>query len=203
MRRVARGHCVIASTLTLRSFSEGKQIPADLAKDAGKLRAEVEMDDLRTAVPRSHIDDEYASAGVRDPKVCITTSRDPSSRLKQFTSEVRFLSRPLLFRLASHSAPPAQVRLVFPNSQRMNRGNTTVRELVDIARKADFTDIVLLQETRGEPDALIVSHLPYGPTAHFSLSGAVMRHDIEGRGTVSEAFPHLIFQVREGPSSPQ
>ena len=52
------------------------------------------------------------------------------------------------------------------------------------------------QETRGEPDALIVSHLPYGPTAHFSLSGAVMRHDIEGRGTVSEAFPHLIFQVR-------
>ena len=52
-----------------------------------------------------------------------------------------------------------------------------------------------LQETRGEPDALIVSHLPYGPTAHFSLSGAVMRHDIEGRGTVSEAYPHLIFQV--------
>ena len=40
---------------------------------------------------------------------------------------------------------PSQVRLVFPNSQRMNRGNTTVKEIVDIARKADFTDIVLLQ----------------------------------------------------------
>jgi hypothetical protein len=35
-------------------------------------------------VPRSHIDDEYAHAGEVDPKVLITTSRDPSSRLVQF-----------------------------------------------------------------------------------------------------------------------
>jgi len=30
------------------------------------------------------IDDEYGLAGVQDPKVLITTSRDPSSRLAQF-----------------------------------------------------------------------------------------------------------------------
>jgi hypothetical protein len=29
-------------------------------------------------------DDEYRWAGVEDPKVVVTTSRDPSSRLKQF-----------------------------------------------------------------------------------------------------------------------
>lgn len=121
---------------------------------------------------QTHIDDEYASAGIRDPKICITTSRDPSSRLKQFTVEMK---------------------LVFPNSQRINRGNTTIKEIVDAAREADFTDIVVLQETRGEPDALIVSHLPFGPTVFFSLSNTVLRHDIEGRGTVSEAYPHLIF----------
>ena len=85
------------------------------------------------------------------------------------------------------------MRLVFPNSVRINRGNTTVKEIVDVARAADFTDVVVLQETRGEPDALIVSHLPYGPTVFFSLTGAVLRHDLEDRGTVSEAFPHLIF----------
>ncbi len=34
------------------------------------------------------MDDEYAFAGSRDPKVLITTSRDPSSRLTQF-SKVR------------------------------------------------------------------------------------------------------------------
>ena len=38
-----------------------------------------------------------------------------------------------------------------------------------------------------------MSHLPYGPTVSFTLSGAVLRHDIEGVGPVSEAAPHLIF----------
>lgn len=32
----------------------------------------------------SHIDDEYKWAGVEDPKIMVTTSRDPSSRLKMF-----------------------------------------------------------------------------------------------------------------------
>lgn len=52
------------------------------------------------------MDDEYARAGVRDPKVCVTTSRDPSSRLKQFAKEMK---------------------LVVPNAQRINRGNHKVR----------------------------------------------------------------------------
>jgi U3 small nucleolar ribonucleoprotein protein IMP4 len=30
-------------------------------------------------------DDEYRWAGVEDPKVVLTTSRDPSARLKMFT----------------------------------------------------------------------------------------------------------------------
>ena len=43
------------------------------------------------------------------------------------------------------------------------------------------------------PDGLVVCHLPYGPTASFSLSNTVMRHDIPNVGTMSEAYPHLIF----------
>ncbi len=42
-------------------------------------------------------------------------------------------------------------------------------------------------------DGLIVSHMPYGPTAFFSLTNVVMRHDIPDAPPVSEAFPHLIF----------
>ena len=42
-------------------------------------------------------------------------------------------------------------------------------------------------------DGLIVCHLPYGPTASFSISGSVMRHDIPDVGTMSEASPHLVF----------
>ena len=36
-------------------------------------------------------------------------------------------------------------------------------------------------------------HLPFGPTAYFTLSNVVMRHDIPEVGTMSEQFPHLIF----------
>ncbi len=42
-------------------------------------------------------------------------------------------------------------------------------------------------------DGLVVCHLPYGPTASFSISSTVMRHDIPDVGTMSEAAPHLIF----------
>jgi len=34
---------------------------------------------------------------------------------------------------------------------------------------------------------------PFGPTAYFTLSNTVMRHDIPNIGTMSEAYPHLIF----------
>lgn len=34
--------------------------------------------------PASHFDDEYSRAGIMDPKILITTSREPSSKLLQF-----------------------------------------------------------------------------------------------------------------------
>lgn len=67
---------------------------------------------VSTQVPHSHVDDEYGFAGSREPKICITTSRDPSSRLKQFLKEVK---------------------LIFPNTQAVNRGNTRVSELVEVS----------------------------------------------------------------------
>lgn len=68
-----------------------------------------------------------------------------------------------------------------------------VGELVGACRSSEFTDMIVVQETRGEPDGLIVCHLPLGPTAFFTLSNCVLRHDIADRGTVSEVYPHLII----------
>ncbi len=65
------------------------------------MRKKIDLEDDNTAVPRSHIDDEYAHAEERDPKILVTTSRDPSTRLVQFAKEMK---------------------LVLPNAQRINRG---------------------------------------------------------------------------------
>ena len=38
------------------------------------------------------VDDEYRWAGVEDPKIMITTARDPSSKLKQFAKvDIKYL----------------------------------------------------------------------------------------------------------------
>lgn len=78
----------------------------------------------------THVDDEYAWAGVEDPKIMITTSHSPSSRLKQFAKELR---------------------LIFPNSQRLNRGNYVMSQLVQACRANDVTDLIIAHEHRGEP----------------------------------------------------
>lgn len=155
------------------ALEAGKPIPTELRAEGRQLKSQIQLDDAKTEELKTHIDDEYAKTGIQDPRILLTTSRDPSSRLTSFLKELR---------------------LVFPNSQRINRGNAVIKELVETARANDFSDIVLVHEHRGEPDGLIVCHLPYGPTAYFGLSGVVLRHDLTQKlGTMSEANPHLIM----------
>jgi len=153
------------------ALDENKPIPTELREDALKLQEAIEYDDAGGQA-FSSIDDEYKYAGVEDPKIMLTTSHDPSVKLKQFAKEMK---------------------LIFPNSKRINRGNTEMPGLINECRKNNFTDLVVFHETRGKPDGMIVCHLPYGPTCYFNLSHVVMRHDIEDCEKMSEAFPHLIF----------
>jgi U3 small nucleolar ribonucleoprotein protein IMP4 len=68
----------------------------------------MEYDDEVHEKPINVIDDEYKNAGMFDPKIAVTTSRDPSSRLKQFAQEIR---------------------LIFPNAIRLNRGAHTIENV--------------------------------------------------------------------------
>jgi len=159
--------------LVRAALAAGKKLPTELRASFDKLNSEIQQEDTKTEVQHSHVDDEYGDAGLEDPRVCVTTSRDPSSRLKQFSKEVK---------------------LLFPNAVRINRGNNRVDELIGSCKDSEFTDMVIVQETRGEPDGLVICHLPLGPTAFFTLSGTVMRHDLEGGAApMSEAYPHIIL----------
>lgn len=155
-----------------RALEENRLIPTDVRTDALSLQKQIEFDDEGGEGVSSYMDDEYKWAGVEDPKIMITTSRDPSSRLKMFVKELK---------------------LVFPNAQRMNRGRHEVGALVQACKANDVTDLIIAHEHRGVPDGLIVCHLPFGPTAYFTLFNVVMRHDIPDLGTMSEAYPHLIL----------
>jgi U3 small nucleolar ribonucleoprotein protein IMP4 len=148
-------------------------IPTEIRGADRKLRKVLDLDDVRTREGYKAEDDEYRYIGVKDPRVMLTSSRDPSSRLTSFLKELR---------------------LVIPGAERVNRGQYVISDLVELCRSHDVTDLVIVHEHRGEPDGLIVSHMPHGPTAYFGLKNVVLRHDLpQTPANMSEARPHLIF----------
>ncbi|GAC96357.1 hypothetical protein PHSY_003937 [Pseudozyma hubeiensis SY62] len=156
------------------ALASGKPLPPSASSsEATELGRDLNLDAAQ-AEPGTSIDDEYSRSGTYDPRVLVTTSRDPSSRLTQFAKEVR---------------------LLFPNSTRLNRGGYTVSDLSAAARSNGITDLVVLHEHRGVPDAMVVSHFPHGPTLLFTLHNVVLRHEVStSSSTVSEQYPHLIFE---------
>lgn len=163
------------------SLATGRPLDPSIANDKDLRRdyAYDESRDDRTAAEELDLDDEYSQlSGIVDPRVLVTTSRDPSTRLAAFAKEIR---------------------LLLPTGIRLNRGNLILPELTRSAQASGLSDIVLLHEHRGTPTALTISHFPHGPTASFSLHNVVLRHDIPNsiRGTVSESYPHLIFDGKQ------
>ncbi|PYH30297.1 snoRNA-binding rRNA-processing protein IMP4 [Aspergillus neoniger CBS 115656] len=162
------------------SLASGKPLDPSIAEDKS-LREDFKYDESITPGNQNKdgdvdLDDEYAlTSGIADPRPIVTTSRSPSVRLGTFAKEVR---------------------LLLPTSIRLNRGNLVLPDLVSSATAAALTDMILVHEHRGTPTAMTISHLPHGPTASFSLHNVVLRADIPNaaRGTVSESYPHLIFE---------
>ncbi|KAJ2969615.1 hypothetical protein NQ176_g8570 [Zarea fungicola] len=158
------------------SLASGRPLDPEIANDKA-LRKDYQYDESadKTTAEELDLDDEYAQlSGIVDPRILVTTSRDPSARLSAFAKEIR---------------------LLLPTAIRMNRGNLILPELVRSAKASGLSDVILLHEHRGTPTAMTLSHFPHGPTVSFSLHNVVLRHDIPGsvRGTVSESYPHLIF----------
>jgi U3 small nucleolar ribonucleoprotein protein IMP4 len=159
------------------SLATGKALDPTIANNK-ELRKDYAYDESRpdrTAEEELDLDDEYSQlSGIVDPRVLVTTSRDPSARLAAFAKEIR---------------------LLLPTAIRLNRGNLILPDLTRSAQAAGLSDILLLHEHRGTPTAMTISHFPHGPTISFSLHNVVLRHDIPNsiRGTVSESYPHLIF----------
>lgn len=164
------------------SLASGKPLDPSVANDK-QLREDFKYDESLPASEQKNkdsdlldMDDEYAlTSGLMDPRPIVTTSRNPSIRLSTFAKEVR---------------------LMLPTSIRLNRGNLVLPDLVASANASAMTDMILLHEHRGTPTAMTLSHLPHGPTISFSLHNVVLRADIPNaaRGTVSESYPHLIFE---------
>ncbi|KAJ0306986.1 hypothetical protein COL516b_004217 [Colletotrichum fioriniae] len=121
----------------LRSaLASGKPIDPEIAKNKA-LRKDYQYDESRpdrTVDEEMDLDDEYSQlSGISEPRLLVSTSRDPSSRLSAFSKEIR---------------------LLLPTSVRLNRGNLILPDIVQSSKSNGLTDIVLLHEHRGVPTAM-------------------------------------------------
>lgn len=151
------------------ALASGKALSKELGEDT-----ELHKDFIFDESEQLEIDDEYSAlSGISEPKLIVTTSRNPSVRLLQFSKEIK---------------------LMFPNSLKLNRGNYVIPDLVKSCARTAITDLILLHEHRGVPTSLTISHFPHGPTAIFTLHNVKLRHDLPNMGNISESYPHLIFE---------
>lgn len=70
---------------------------------------------------------------------------------------------------------------IFPNSISLYRNRSGVKKIVKSAIKKEYTDILVINENRKEPDGLLIIHLPNGPTAHFKLSNVKITTELRKR----------------------
>jgi U3 small nucleolar ribonucleoprotein protein IMP4 len=117
------------------SLASGR--PLDPAVASIQLRKDFQYDESAPDLSKQELldlDDEYSElSGITDPRILVTTSRDPSSRLKSFAKEIR---------------------LLFPTGIRLNRGNLILDNLVASCKAENLSDLVILHEHRGVPSAM-------------------------------------------------
>lgn len=151
------------------ALATGKPLSKDISEDA-----ELQKNFIYDESEQVNVDDEYAAtSGIVEPRIIVTTSRNPSVKLLQFSKEIK---------------------LMLPNSIKLNRGNYIIPELIESCNRLGINDMVVLHEHRGVPTSITINHFPHGPSCIFTLHNVRLRHDLPDMGNMSESYPHLIFE---------
>ncbi|CAD2089275.1 U3 small nucleolar ribonucleoprotein protein IMP4, putative [Plasmodium vinckei lentum] len=154
-----------------KSYDENKKIKGDLKDEENELRKKMNLYDEKSL--NKNFDDEYFFSGIENPQVLITTSRNPSAQLENFAKELK---------------------LLIPNSEKINRGSYFIKDIIGFARKNNITDVIIIHEYKGVPRNLIICHLPFGPTLFCTIKDCKMRHEfLDQINNISTCNPHLIF----------
>lgn len=83
---------------------------------------------------------------------------------------------------------------IIPNSKSLLRNRSSVKKIVKGAVKEGYTDILIVNENRKEPDGLLVIHLPDGPTAHFKVSNVRITTELRrNHKDITEHRPEVIL----------
>ena len=149
--------------------------------------------------------------GATVPKILITTS--PNARVVRV---VRHVAQFVILDIQKTWKLCFELKKCLPNAEIYSRKNVAMKRIVKQAEEKEFTDIVVVHEDHKTPsycqqclftliilliDALVLCHLPNGPTAHFKINSLVYTKKIKGAGQSTDHFPEIIlnnFRTRLG-----
>ena len=129
--------------------------------EPGKLPTEFKQ----IADPEIHLEDqndEFANyfKGIEVPKVLITTSENARNKTWKLALELGSC---------------------IPNSFVLKRKRLGVKQIIKQAKARNFTSVMVINDDKGTPNGMLISHLPEGPTALFRLSNPVLRCEFNKR----------------------
>lgn len=104
-------------------------------------------------------------------RIFLTSSRSPSSNLLRFLKELEN---------------------IFPYSRKINRGSEFLTSLVSYCFLQGVKNLIVIYENRGQPSALVISHLPSGPSLFFTLSNILYGIN-QGKLKKNDILPNVIF----------
>jgi len=161
----------------------GDAAPKPYIKSLDKMREpEQSIVDINDAeVAEDTENDEFAKYfNGLPPKVAITTKQNCSKVSKEFVCNMQDL---------------------IPGLTYYKRRDFPLKKIIKFLKNKEFTDLIVVGENHKEVDALMIIHLPDGPTATFKLTSLKYPEEIPERGILSSHHPELIlnnFTTRMG-----
>lgn len=147
--------------------------------DQTTVAQEEDVEELQQDLATDEFADYYSKS--YEPRVLITYSDNPHSKTRKFGKE---LAR------------------IIPNSLAKVRNRSALKKICTSAIREEYTDVVVINESRTEPDGLIVVHLPDGPTAHFKLSNVRLTKEMrKNHKDINHHRPEVVltnFSTRLG-----
>ncbi|KAI8787133.1 ribosome production factor 1 [Biomphalaria glabrata] len=104
------------------------------------------------------------------PKILITTCDRPKNKTNSFIKELK---------------------KVIPNSVVKYRRGLDLKKIIPQAIAKDFTDLLVVNEDAGEPNGLVLCHLPDGPTAEFKMMNVKLCKELKRLGEMSDHEPEI------------
>lgn len=140
-------------------------------------------EEVKIDIRNDELESHWDPSNEQNPRVLITTSDNPHTRTIQLCRELK---------------------TVIPKSEFRFRNRSAIKKIIKGCIERNYTDLIVINENRREPNGMLLVHLPNGPTAKFRLSSVKLTDQIKhARRPPTFNRPELVlnhFETRLGQS---